>query len=166
MKITSLEIRSHQLKKGFRGYDVREVELFRELAADAIEDASRTIHNMEDRLRDANEKLIEHIANENTLRNTITTAQRMVEDMKTNARKEAELILTEARLQGEDIVRQAHTRSHDLQQEIYRLKKQRVDIENQIRTIINYHATTLLLEEEESSRADEDAEKLKFFPKP
>lgn len=165
MRITSLEIRSHHLKKGMRGYDVRDVELLRELAADAIEDASRTIHNLEDRLRDANEKLVEHIANENTLRNTITTAQKMVEDMKANARKEAELILTEARLQGEDIVRQAHTRSHDLQQEIYRLKKQRADIENQIRTVINYHSTTLLLEEEESSRADEDAEKLRFFPK-
>lgn len=166
MKITSLEIRSYELKRALRGYDVREVDALKELAADAIEDASRTIHNLEDRLRDANEKLIEHIANENTLRKTITTAQKMVEDMKTNARKEAELILTEARLQGEDIVRQAHTRSHELQQEIYRLKKQRIDIENQIRTVINYHSTTLLLEEEESGRADEDAEKLKFFPKP
>jgi len=166
MKITSLEIRSHQLKKALRGYDVHEVESFRELAADAIEDASRTIHDLEDRLRDAKDELVEHIANEATLRKTITTAQRMVEDMKVQARKEAELIITEARLQAEEIIKQAHTRSQELQQEIYRLKKQRVDIENQIRTVINYHSTTLLLEEEESSRADEEAEKIKFFPKP
>lgn len=165
MRITSLEIRSHQLKKALRGYDAREVEALKDLAADALEDASRQINSLEERLRDANERLAEHIANENMLRDTITTAQRMVEDLKNNARKEAELIIAEARLQAEDIVRQAHNRSQELQQEIFRLKKQRMEIESQVKAIINYHSTTLLLEEEESGRADEEAEKLRFFPK-
>ncbi|MFQ5736958.1 MAG: DivIVA domain-containing protein [Thermodesulfobacteriota bacterium] len=166
MKVTSLEIRSHQLKKSLRGYDVGEVEALKELAADGLEDASREINSLEERLRDANERLAEHIANENMLRDTITTAQRMVEDMKLGARKEAELIIAEARLQAEEIVRQAHTRSKELQEDIFRFKKQRAEIETQIKAILNYHSTTLLLEEAESERADEEAEKLKFFPKP
>lgn len=165
MKITALEIRSHQLKKAMRGYDVREVESLRDLAADALEEAGREINTLEERLRNANASLAGHIANENTLRDTITTAQKMVEDLKSGARREAELILAEARLQAEDIVRQAHRRAQGLQEEIFRLRKQRAEIETQIKAIINYHSTTLLLEEEEAGKADEEADKLKFFPK-
>ncbi len=166
MRVTSLEIRSQQLKKGLRGYDVREVEALKELAAEALEQASREINNLEERLREANDRLAEHIANENMLRDTITTAQRMVEDMKIGARKEAELIVAEANLHAEEIISQAHNRSKALNEDLFRLKKQRAEIETQIKAILNYHSTTLLLEEEESARVDEESEKLKFFPKP
>lgn len=165
MKITPIDIRSHHLKKSFRGYDVRDVETLKELAANALEDASRDINILEEKLRDSSDRLSYHIANESMLRDTITTAQRMVEELKNSARKEAEILITEAKLQAEEIVRQAQTRSVQLQEEIFRLRKQRIELETSIRALIDYHSTTLLMEEDESKKADGDSEKLKFLPK-
>ncbi|MBI5587321.1 MAG: DivIVA domain-containing protein [Deltaproteobacteria bacterium] len=166
MKITALEIRSHQIKKSLRGYDVRETASILEMAADAIEEATREINRLEDRLRETTERLAEHMANENILKETITSAQRMVEDLKNNAKKEAELIVAEARLQGDEIVRQAHARATQVQEEIHRLKKHRIELETKIRALIDYHSTTLLMEEDDARKADEESEKLKFFSKP
>lgn len=165
MKVTSLDIRSHQLKTSFRGYDIREVEALRDLAANAVEEATRENSILQEKLKDATERLAEHIANENMLRDTITTAQRMVEDLKVNARKEAELLIAEARMQAEEIVRQSQDRATLLQEEIYRLKRQRIELETSIKAIIEYHSSTLIMEEGESKKADEESEKLKFFSK-
>ena len=165
MKITALEIRSHQIKKSIRGYDVRETDSILEMAADAIEEATREINRLEDRLKETSDSLAEHMANESILKETITSAQRMVEDLKNNARKEAELIIAEARMQADEIVRQAHTRASQVQDEIHRLKKQRIELESKIKALIDYHSTTLLMEEEEARHADEESEKLKFFSK-
>lgn len=165
MRITPLEIKSHQLKKSFKGYDTREVEELRDLAADALEEAAREIMTLQEKVKDSAVRITEYAANENMLKETITTAQRMVEDLKSNARKEAELLVAEAKLQAEAIVRQAQSRSRDLQEEIFRLKKQRIELETAIKAIIDYHSSTLLLEEDEAKKADEEADKLKFLAK-
>jgi len=165
MKITALELRSHQIKKSIRGYDVRETDSILEMAADAIEEATGEINRLEDKLKETSDRLAGHMANENILKETITSAQRMVEDLKNNAKKEAELIVAEARLQGDEIVRQAHSRATKVQEEIHRLKKQRMELETKIKALIDYHSTTLLMEEEDARKADEDSEKLKFFSK-
>lgn len=165
MKITALEIRSHQIKKSIRGYDVRETDSILSMAADAIEEATKEINRLEDKLKETSDSLAKHMANESILKETITSAQRMVEDLKNNARKEAELIIAEARMQADEIVRQAHTRASQVQDEIHRLKKQRIELESKIKALIDYHSTTLLMEEEVARQADEESEKLKFFSK-
>ena len=165
MKITPMEIRSHHLGRGLRGYDVKEVESLREMAANALETANREVMRLEEKMRGMEEELSEHIRNEKMLKEAITTTQKMVTDIKENARKEAELIEAEARMRGEEIVRQAQDRADDLKDEIRRLRQQRSELNTSIKAIIDYHASTLLLEEEESQRADGEAEKLKFLPK-
>lgn len=165
MKVTPLEIKSHGLKKSFKGYDVREVEELRDMAADALEEASREIMALQEKLKDSTERCREYAANENILRETITTAQKMVEDLKANARKESELLIAEAKLQAEEIVRQAQSRAAQVQDDIYRLKKQRKELEAAMKAIIEYHSSVLLTEEEEARRGDEESDKLKFFPK-
>lgn len=163
MKITPMDIRAHQLKKSMRGYDPRDVEALKELAADALEDAGRDIAALEEKLKMAQTRLDAQLANESILRDTITTAQRMVEDLKASARKEAELIIAEARLQGEGLIRTAQTRFQQLQEEIYRLKKQRKECEIAIKAVIDYHSSTLMLEEDQAKKADEAADKVRTF---
>lgn len=165
MKVTPLEIRSHGIKKSFKGYDVREVEDLRDMAADALEEAAKDIMSLQEKLRDASERNREYAANENILRETITTAQRMVDDLKTNARKEAELVIAEARLQAEEIIRQAQSRASQVQDDIYRLRRQRKELEASIKAIIDYHSSVFLTEEEEARKADEETDKLKYFSK-
>lgn len=158
-----MDIRGHQLKKSMRGFDQREVEALKELAADALEEAVREIAELEEKLKTAQTRLDGQLANEALLRDTITTAQRLVDDLKTSARKEAELIIAEAKLQGEGLIRTAQTRFGQLQEEIYRLKKQRKELEISIKAVIDYHSSTLMLEEEQAKKADESADKVRSF---
>ncbi len=165
MKITPLEIRGYQFKKGFKGYDIQEVEKLKELASDTLEEAIRATAVLDEKLKEMNERLAEHIANEKTLKDAITTAHSMVEDLKNNAIKEAQLLITEAKLQAEEIIRQAQSRSRELQDEIFRLRKQRAEIESSIKAILDYHSSILTIEGDESRKADNESEKLKFLPK-
>ena len=165
MKLTPLEIRSHGLRKSFKGYDVKGVEELRDMAADALEEAAREIMALEERVSDLSERNRDYAANENILRETITTAQRMVDDLKANARKEAELVVAEARLHAEDIIRQAQSRASQVQDDIYRLRKQRKELEASMKAVLDYHSGVFLAEEEEARRADEETDKLKYLSK-
>ncbi|MBI5236314.1 MAG: DivIVA domain-containing protein [Deltaproteobacteria bacterium] len=165
MKITPMDIRAHQFKKSLMGYDAKDVEALRETAAQAIEDAGMELMRLEERLKDATVELNAHIGNERTLRDAITSAQKIGDGLRDNARKEAELLIAEARLQADNIVKQAHGRALELQDEIYRLKKQRMEMESAIRAVINYHNGALTVEEQESRQSDERSDKLKFLNK-
>lgn len=166
MKISPLEIRSQPLKKNLMGgYDAREVDAFREMAAMALEESSREIDSLEEKLRNTTARLGGLIENETTLKDAITTAQRIMDDIRANARKEAELLIAEARVHGDEIVRQAQKRAQELGQDIYRLKHQRLELESSIKAVLDYHTSKLLLEEVEAKRADENANKVRFLPK-
>ncbi|TAN64142.1 DivIVA domain-containing protein, partial [bacterium] len=89
MKISPLELRSVPFKKSLRGYDTREVDSFKELAASTLEDAFKEISGLEERLRESALSLGHHTENEKTLKDAITTAQRIMDDIRANAKKEA-----------------------------------------------------------------------------
>ncbi|HLC18333.1 MAG TPA: DivIVA domain-containing protein [Thermodesulfobacteriota bacterium] len=165
MKITPLEIRGFSFKKSIGGYNQREVDRLKEQAAEALEEANRTIMLLEERLKDTGTRLNEHIKNENLLKEAITTTHKMAGDIKEGAKKEAELTLAEAKMRAEDIIRQAQSRATKFSDEIHRLKKQRAEIESSIKAVLDYHSTKLLIEEEESQRADTEAEKIKYLLK-
>lgn len=165
MKITPMEIKNYGFKKSVRGYDAREVEVFKELVAETAEEANREIMRLEERVKDLERRLREHKENEKNLKETLTTAQKMVEGLKENAQKEAELVLAEANLLGEEIVRQAQTRATQLREDILRLKQRRIEMQTAIKALVDYHSTTLLMEEEDSKKADEQCEKISYLPK-
>lgn len=166
MKVTPLEIRNHSFKKSaLGGYDKRDVEALQETSAEALEEANRDIMHLEEKTRDLEERLAEHIGNENLLKEAITTTQKMAGDIKENARKEAELILAEARVHADEIVKQAQSRAMEINGEIMRLKQQRAEFEASIKALLDYHSTRILLEEECALNADHEADKIKFLPK-
>lgn len=165
MKFTPLEIRNYGFKKSFRGYDEKGVEELREMAADALEDAAREIMALEEKVTDLSERNRVYAANETVLRETITTAQKMVDDLKTNARREAELVVAEARLNAEEIIRQAQSRASNVQDDIYRLRKQRKELEASLKAVLDYHTGIFLSEEEDARKMDEETDKLKYLTK-
>ncbi len=166
MKVTPLEIRNHSFRKSaLGGYDKRDVESLKETWAEALENANREIMHLEEKSRDLEDRLSEHIENENLLKEAITTTHKMAGEIKDNARKEAELIVAEARVHADEIVKQAQSRAMDINEEIMRLKKQRAEFEISIKALLDYHTTKILMEEEEWRNADEEAQKIKFLPK-
>lgn len=165
MRFTPLEIRNHAFRKSFKGYDVKGVEELREMAADALEEAAREIMSLEEKVADLTERNRVYAANETILRETITTAQKMVEDLKTSARREADLIVAESRLAAEEIIRQAQSRASNVQEDIYRLRKQRKELEASLKAVLDYHTGIFLSEEEDARKMDEETDKLKYLTK-
>ena len=163
MKITALEVKSHPLKKRFLGYDVREVESLKELVSENLEEATREITFLQEKKRELEATLAIHIGNEQTLKEAITSTQKVATDIKGGARKEAELIIAEARIKANEIIGRAQLHATGLQEVILKLKGQRIELETSIKAILDFHSTKLLLEDEETAKADEEADKLKYL---
>ena len=62
---------------------------------------------------------------EESLRNTLVTAQKMTEEIKANAKREAELMMRETELKAEKLLEMAHRKLAQVQAEIAELKRQR-----------------------------------------
>lgn len=165
MKITPIEIKEHRFKKGLIGYDKNEVNALMGIIAETIEELAKQNNKLEEKIKDMATKLFEHEEREKILRETITTAQKMVEDLKNNAKKEAELIISEARIQADELVKKAHERIIKIQDEIYQLKKQRLDIQSSLKAMLEHHANLLNMGNREAAKGDSEDDRLKFIKK-
>ena len=165
MKTTSMDIDGIRIKKKTFGYDTAGVEALRKLASDAINDATKEINQLKEQLAKLMKELKAHEEREAVLRRTITTAHQMSEGLKGNAAKEAEIIIAEARVRANEILMQANKRAADIQNEIFLYKRQRIDLEKSLRSILDYHSHILDSSVDDARKADEDLETLQFFTK-
>ncbi|HHL40797.1 MAG TPA: DivIVA domain-containing protein [Deltaproteobacteria bacterium] len=162
MKRTPIEIREMQLKKRLLGYDVHEVEALREFAAEALEDAFARISELDEQLRATAARLSEHEKRESVLRDAVTTAQKMADDLREAARKEASLIVSEARGKAEELTARAHDRAMRIQDEISRLDRRRRELCAALRSTLDYYRR-LIDEEAPAERDDAGQFELRFL---
>ena len=78
MRIAPLDLRQQRFKTALRGFDRTEVVAFLTEAADDYEHALREIDRLRQDLARMEALLADHRERENNLRNTLTTAQRLV----------------------------------------------------------------------------------------
>jgi cell division initiation protein len=83
--------------------------------------------------------------------------------MKVNAEKQADLIVAEAENKAERLLHQTQRRLSQLQEHITKLKRQRVQIEVEIGSVIESHRRQLTLGQEQIQATDEQDEKLKVL---
>jgi cell division initiation protein len=83
--------------------------------------------------------------------------------MKDNARKSAEIVVAEAEVKAEKILNKAHNRLSQLHEDISELKRQRMQIEVQIGSIIEAHTKLLKIGKEAMRATDEEDSKLKLL---
>ncbi len=165
MGITPIELKEFQLRRAAFGYNRKDVETLRELCVEALTEATKEIDRLKAELRAAEERLSEHERRESLLKDTITTAQKMVEELKTNARKEADLIVAEAQHEADRIIEQAHQEVAKLKEHLLELKRQRVEFETELRSLLTYHMNLIETGEKEAQKVEEEASKLRFFKK-
>jgi cell division initiation protein len=139
MNITPLDITQKTFRKGFRGFDPEEVEAF--LALVAVEFEALVKETLA--LRDDNQRKAEEIAEfrsrERALQETLVTAQKASGEIRDAARKEAEITISDAELQAEKIVQGAHSRFLRIVDDINELKRQRVQFEAGVRSLVESH---------------------------
>ena len=163
MKITPLDIQQQQFTVRFRGFDQRDVESFLELVRNEFEDLIRENNSLKDELRRKGEQIEKYQDNEQTLKATMITAQKITEDVKTNAIKESEVIVAEARLKAQEILNSAQLRSLELFEEIKELKRQKIQFESNLRANIETHLKMLEAEAKKAEEFDALEEKLEFL---
>lgn len=143
MNITPLDITQKQFKKVFRGFEAEEVEAFLALIATEFEALVREANS----LREAHQRHVEEIAEyrsrERALQETLVTAQKASEEIREAARKEAEITLADAELQAEKIVQAGHARFLRIVDDINELKRQRIQFETGLKTIVESHIKLL-----------------------
>lgn len=160
MKLTPLDIQQQQFTMRWRGFDVREVDLFLEQMANTFEQLQRDNETLKEevlRLRRESHGLKKR---EETFKRAMLHSQKVLENMKDNAEKQAELIVAEAEIKADKIIHHAQGRLNRLQEDITELKRQRVQIEVEINAIIEAHAKLLKISRESMQTADENDTKV------
>jgi cell division initiation protein len=143
MNITPLDITQKQFRKSFRGLAADEVEAFLSLVASEFEGLVREVTALREAAQRKDDELAEHRGRERALQETLVAAQRASEEIRESARKEAEITLADAELQAEKIVQSAHGRFLRIVDDISELKRQRVQFEAGVKTLVESHLKLL-----------------------
>jgi cell division initiation protein len=163
MKITPLDIQQQKFKTSWRGFDAREVDVFLEQVADAFESIHRTNQDLQEEVRRHELEIQGYQKREETFKRALLNSQKVLDQMKDNARKSAELIIAEAEVKAEKILNKAHNRLAQLHEDISELKRQRMQIEVQIGSVIEAHSKLLELSKESAKEMDEEDAKLRVL---
>src|SRR5712692_5663871 len=144
MKLTPIDLQQKSFRKlRLGGVDEKEVRAFLEACASEMEDLIRKLHQQDEELRRRESRIDELRAREHLLQQTLTTAQRLAEEVKEHARKEAQIVLSEAELQGEKVVQNAQQKRLQLIKEIDDLKRTRQTFVQQLSSLLDTHKALL-----------------------
>lgn len=137
MRITPLDVRKQEFRRGFRGYDADEVRSFLELVANEMEKIKQNESQAEEQLKSADERLGHYRLIEKNLQDAAITVQRSLEETRRQAEKEAELIVRDAQGKAQAEIAQLNERIAALKSEIATLEMQRMNFFVRLRALVN-----------------------------
>ncbi|MGD8970100.1 MAG: DivIVA domain-containing protein [Desulfobacterales bacterium] len=163
VNLTPLDIQQQRFKTRFRGFDIQEVDLFLDQMADAFESLLKQNENLKEEFRRLKLEIQGYKNREDAFKRALLNSQRVIEQMKENAQKSAELIVAEAEVKAEKILNKAHNRLAQLHEDIAELKRQRMQIEVQIGSVIEAHGKLLEISKEGMKAMDDEDSKIKLL---
>lgn len=143
MELSPREITQREFGRKLRGLDPEEVHAFLEQIA---EEMTRLLQEGAERaaqLQRLEAELKMHHDREESLRNTLVTAQKMTEEIKGAAKRDAELVMKETELKAEKLLELAHRKLAQVQAEIAELKRQRDLFASKLRGLLKTHLELL-----------------------
>ncbi|UCE78871.1 MAG: DivIVA domain-containing protein [Nitrospiraceae bacterium] len=153
MRITPLDIQQKQFPVKFRGFDVEEVYAFLEVIREEMEELLRENASLKENVHRAEIQMKEFRDMETTLKETLMTAQQMVDEYKTTARKEAELFMKDAEIKADHLIKEAQEKVIKIHEDIVDLKGIRRHFKEELKRLIEGHMRML-----DFDRETEDAE--------
>ncbi len=157
MKLTPLDIRHKEFKRGMRGYVDGEVDEFLDEVADEFERLFKENIELSERGESLQEKLDQYRNLEETLQNTLVAAQRSAEELKANAQKEAQLMLSEAELKAREMVNQSYADKQTVEKQIVVLKAAEEDFRFKFRSLLEGYAKQLTEADAATKKAEQFA---------
>ena len=156
MNVSPLDMRQQRFRKAFRGFDRVEVAAFLTAVADDYEQALRETDRLRQELLQVDALLNEHREHEKNLQSTLTTAQRVSDEIKAGAELEARRIIREAEGRSDLLLDKTQARLEDIQREIDGLKLKRREVETSIESTILTLRNTLDYVRERDQREGDD----------
>jgi cell division initiation protein len=136
MPLSPLDIHNKEFGRGFRGYQEDEVNEFLDQIIKDYEVLLREKKELEDRLKQTDERVGHFTTIESTLQKSIVVAQEAAEEVRRNSQKEAKLIVREAEKNADRIVNESLTKARRIAMEIEELKKQSKVFRNRFRMLV------------------------------
>lgn len=124
MAITPNEISNKEFKKGFRGYDMDDVDEFLEQVVEDYERVYKENISLKEKITMLNERIEHYVSMESTLQNTLLLAQQAAEQAKDNSKKDAEMILKDAQETANTLLKKAEEQSSITSKEYEVLKQE------------------------------------------
>jgi cell division initiation protein len=137
MKLTPLDVRKQEFKKGMRGYDPVEVDTFMDLVAADLEEVLKMQKEMRDRVVELETQLKDYRQIEKTLQQTLLQAQEATGRTYESARRESEVIIKEAEAKAAKIVEQANSDLGRLNNELMRLTSRKEALIGRLRVLLS-----------------------------
>lgn len=136
MKITPLDIRHKEFKRGLRGYADVEVDEFLDQVAEEFERLFKENIDLKDHAEALNEKVSGYKRIEDALQKTLVTAQASAEEVKQNAATAAQLVLHEAELKARQMMNAAYGEKQAVEQATARLASLEEDFRFKFREML------------------------------
>jgi cell division initiation protein len=156
MNVSPLDLRQLRFRKTFRGFDPVEVASLIAAVADDYEQALRETDQLRQDLMRLEAALTQHRELEKTLQSTLTTAQKLSDDIKAHAELEARRIIREAEGRSDLLLEKTQARLEDIQRETDGLKLKRRDAETSLEATISTLKNTLEFVREQEARERDD----------
>ncbi len=166
MNLTPLDIQQQQFRIRFRGFDIHEVDRFLEQLSEAFTAMQSENKELREEMRRLKLEIQGYKEREETFKRAMLNSQKVLEQMKENARKSAEVIIADAEVKAEKVLNRAHNRLSQLHEDIAELKRQRMQIEIQIRSVIDSHSKLLEIGKESMEAMDEADDKVTVLKQP
>jgi len=142
-RLTAMDIEKQGFSRKMRGYDPDEVRMFLASVAEEVERLNLENANLSEEVGRLRDERGAFLSREQTLQETLVSAQRMTDEMKEKGRSEAGLVVREARLEAERILFEAQDQLARVEAEISRCKLERDLFEKRLRNLLDEHASLL-----------------------
>src|SRR5450759_2966288 len=136
MKLTPLDIRQKEFKRGMRGYADVEVDEFLDEVADEFERVFKDNIDLGERVEALESQVSGYKRIEEALQKTLVSAQASADELKQNSAKEAQLILHEAELKGRQLVNEVYSERQGIEQSMAKLKSAEQDFRFKFRQLL------------------------------
>jgi len=155
MRLSPSDVRQQQFgEKLFRGFDKDEVDRFLDQIAEDYESVIKENALLKEQLTGYEERTRSAAELEKTLQDTLVTAQKLTEEMKTTARREADVLMREAQLAGEKSLEEARAEEGRILTEVRALKRTRRQLVEDLRAMLEHYQRQLAGEVAESAGDD------------
>ena len=152
MNISPLDIKQKQFKLEFRGFDKNEVDSFLEEITTEMENLVRENEALKEEKEKLEAQVLDYRQSEKGLRDTLLTANKMVEDMKSASERDSQMKIKEAEMQAEKIVMEARKQLARVEAEISEMNRIKERFNLKIRGVIEDHLKMLSYEERQEGK--------------